>query len=73
MKQGKASSITEQRIQHLGNIGFKWSVKDDNAWYKKYEELKEYKCREGHCDVPYGFINNKCLGVWVLKCSSSNA
>merc|ERR1712228_519493 len=67
MEQGKPSGMTEQRIQHLENIGFKWSIKDphDDAWYKKYEELIEYKCRKGHCDVPDKFSENKSLGMWV--------
>merc|ERR1719273_788437 len=69
IRQGKPSSMTEQRIQHLENIGFKWSVNDpnDDAWYKKYEELKDYKCREGHCNVPLNFCYNDSLGVWVCK------
>ena len=60
MRQGKSSSITEQRIQHLEYISFQWIIRDrtDDAWYKKYEELRQYKCREVHCNVPWQYSKN---------------
>ena len=27
------------------------------AWDKNNEELKEFRCRVGHCNVPRGFCN----------------
>merc|ERR1712157_310515 len=64
MKQGKPSYITEPRIRLLVDIGFTWSV-DDVAWLKKFEELKQFRCNEGHCNVPQKFDENPSLGVWV--------
>ena len=38
---------------------------DPDAWYKKYEELRQYKDSEGHCNVPYKYSDNKSLARWV--------
>ena len=32
---------------------------------KKYDELKMFKCREGHFNVPIGSSENRSLGTWV--------
>ena len=32
---------------------------------QKYEELRQYKDSEGHCNVPQGFSDNISLVVWV--------
>ena len=44
-----------------------WSLNGqyDTVWDKKYEELKEFRCRVGHCNVPRGFNDNPSLGAWV--------
>ena len=54
MTEGKSSHITELRIQLLEDIGFSWRVNDprDIAWLKMYEELKQFKIRTGHYNVP---------------------
>ena len=57
MKEWKSSSIAESRIQALEEIWFVWSlnVQYKIACDKKYEELKQFKCHVGHCNVPWGF------------------
>lgn len=67
MKQGKKSNITEPRIRALEEIGFKWIVNEDASWCKKYDDLKQFKRREGHCNVPACYIENKSLGYWVSR------
>ena len=63
----KSSQMTIERAEALNEIGFEWVVKPDNdeAWQRRYEELKHFKARTGHCRVPRSFIENKALGTWV--------
>ena len=37
----------------------------DVAWFKKNEELKQFKIRKGHCNVPWGLKENPSLGRCV--------
>jgi len=30
-----------------------------------FEELRKFKDREGHCNVPYRYSDNQKLGLWV--------
>eukprot|EP00586_Coscinodiscus_wailesii_P003168 CAMPEP_0172489756 /NCGR_PEP_ID=MMETSP1066-20121228/19962_1 /TAXON_ID=671091 /ORGANISM="Coscinodiscus wailesii, Strain CCMP2513" /LENGTH=862 /DNA_ID=CAMNT_0013257847 /DNA_START=239 /DNA_END=2827 /DNA_ORIENTATION=+ len=74
------STMTDERIQALENIGFEWSEalqsrftprrskKQDSRskrWMQRLEELKDFKSREGHCNVPQRYDDNPCLGTWV--------
>lgn len=36
-------------------------------WRKRLEELKEFKERTGHCEVPYRYADNPQLGRWAKK------
>lgn len=40
-------------------------------WDQYFEELKAFKARFGHCNVPRGYKENKKLGRWVDKQRSS--
>jgi len=71
-QQGKKSSMTEERILELEDVGFVWKVgtadnaRNDELWNQRFEELKEYKEKHGNCNVPRGYsVNNKQLGYWV--------
>lgn len=55
--------LTEDRIRRLNELGFVWSLRDD--WTKHYEELKEFKQENGHCNVPARYAKNRRLGIWV--------
>ena len=73
MREGKRSCMRDERVKKLEDIGFQWSLNNyersrstyDAAWLLMYEELKTFKCREGHCNVPTQYSANKTLGVWV--------
>ncbi len=34
-------------------------------WNAMFQRLKEYKLVNGNCNVPYNFIQDKTLGMWV--------
>jgi len=75
LHQGKKSSMTEERIDKLEEIGLEWNVShlagamkvDDEAWNRKYGELIEYKEKHGNCIVPRNYKSNKPLGEWVVN------
>lgn len=58
------SSITEERIKLLGNIGFVWGAQEAN-WEERFKELVEYKKIHGHCDVHTKSSSVPKLGTWV--------
>lgn len=62
---GKAGGgrLTEERIRRLEDLGFVWSLRDD--WQKHYDELKEFKKENDHCNVPARYAKNRRLGIWV--------
>ena len=58
--EGKKSSMTQERINKLNSLKFVWVAKV--TWEERFEELVEYKEKNGHCKVPTG---NAGLGKWV--------
>ena len=47
--------MTNEKLQHLSDMGFEWSVKqerEDAVWNQRFEELRELKEEHGHCRVP---------------------
>merc|ERR1712194_859616 len=57
--------ISKERASKLDSIGFTWGIKLDARWEIMYEELRKFKEREGHCNVPLGYSDNPTLGIWV--------
>ena len=55
--------LTDDRIRRLQSLGFVWSLRDD--WQKHYGELKAFKAKHGHCNVPARYNENRRLGIWV--------
>lgn len=65
MKEGKSSSMTEERVSQLNVLGFCWNAYEA-LWLERFEELREYKNFHGHCLVPTrGGPENQRLGTWV--------
>mmetsp|Transcript_27802 Transcript_27802/g.43734 ORF Transcript_27802/g.43734 Transcript_27802/m.43734 type:complete len:752 (-) Transcript_27802:44-2299(-) len=66
MEAGKATSLTPERIQDLNELGFKWALRESHvSWEDRYEELKQFKDTNGHCNVPKQYPMNPALGYWV--------
>ena len=65
LKKGKKSSITNERIAKLNEIGFVWDAYEA-AWTARFAELVAYKAKHGDCNVPKN-EENKELGTWVNK------
>ena len=68
VKDMKTSSMTDEHVQKLVSIGFRWACRSSRsahpAWDERFEELQSYKAKQGHCNVPF---KHKVLGRWVSK------
>jgi len=58
------STMTVYRIEQLTSIGFVWHS-HASAWQTKLNELKAFKNRTGHCNVPSNYRNNPSLSAWI--------
>jgi len=58
----KKKKLTDDRIQRLDEIGFIW-----DKWQEMFSALVDFKKTHGHCDVPYGWLDNPELGDWVRR------
>lgn len=66
MRDGKSSTMTEERVKALEDIGFVWDSQGA-AWGERLAELRQYRQEFGHCNVPSNFSQNPQLATWV-KC-----
>lgn len=66
LKDGKQSSITEDRIRLLKEIGFAWNAQEA-AWTRHMDDLKTFRQETGHCHVPLNHEKYPKLGLWVKE------
>eukprot|EP00547_Thalassionema_nitzschioides_P016404 CAMPEP_0194231460 /NCGR_PEP_ID=MMETSP0158-20130606/199_1 /TAXON_ID=33649 /ORGANISM="Thalassionema nitzschioides, Strain L26-B" /LENGTH=388 /DNA_ID=CAMNT_0038964095 /DNA_START=149 /DNA_END=1312 /DNA_ORIENTATION=- len=65
-QQKEPSSMTQERIDLLHNVGFVWHS-HEVVWQERLSELMEYKKQTGDCLVPSNYRPNPKLATWV-KC-----
>lgn len=58
--------LGNERISKLKSLGFSFNTKNF-LWDARFQELVNFKQNTGHCDVPYGWNDNKELSKWVQK------
>jgi Helicase associated domain len=63
-REGLGSTLTDDRMQALDDIGFVWSSQD-SAWDEKFYSLQAFARVYGHCNVPSRYPANPKLSVWV--------
>lgn len=70
-RQDRPSTLTQERIKLLEDIGFVW---DSHAafWEERLNELKKFKDENGHANVPTQYNKNPQLGIWC-KCRKYSA
>mmetsp|Transcript_13816 Transcript_13816/g.33438 ORF Transcript_13816/g.33438 Transcript_13816/m.33438 type:complete len:556 (+) Transcript_13816:179-1846(+) len=76
-EQGESSSLTEDRINSLEELGFIWSMNTpvsekraktlQTQWEERLQELQEYKRDYGDLNVPLREGKYKELGKWVMN------
>jgi superfamily II DNA or RNA helicase len=64
----KSGRLHLERHRRLDEIGFDWrSNSRREEWATRFEQLKAYKERFGHCCVPVEWQEIRGLGRWVAK------
>jgi hypothetical protein len=64
--EGKRSTLTDDRVKTLDQIGFIWSS-HDAVWEQRLSELAQYKRTHNNCFVPSSYQDNPQLAVWVKR------
>lgn len=65
-KDGRASSMTSERISLLNSLAFAWSAQQA-AWGKHMADLIRFQTENGHCLVPLYCPKYPKLGLWVKE------
>ncbi|GFH44358.1 hypothetical protein CTEN210_00832 [Chaetoceros tenuissimus] len=70
MKSGRRDNrgvykLTKKRIKKLEKIGFRWTA--IHSFEERFNALKEYKSKHGHCNVPCAYKADDNLGQWVSR------
>ncbi|KAG7362045.1 helicase domain protein [Nitzschia inconspicua] len=66
MIDGKQSTMTEERVKLLQDVGFVWDS-HSSTWEERLNELREYARIHGDCNVPSSYAENPKLATWI-KC-----
>ena len=67
MKNNDAPLIvgfSEDHIKRLEQIGFDWKARKYYSFEKRFQELKAYKTKHGHCNVRTKIGDDQPLGRW---------
>ena len=65
-QEGKRSTLSDERVEALENIGFVWDS-HRAVWDERFNELIDYKRANGNCNVPSRYTENRQLAVWVKR------
>ena len=62
-KKKKQSQLSQYRFDKLNEAGFQWSLmsKKTLSWEERFEALKRFKEKNGHCAIPRGHVD---FGSW---------
>ena len=71
-RSGLPSILTNKRVALLERIGFEWTKpkpkkSHEARWNDMVEELKMYRKKYGHTEVPQEYEENPQLGHWVMN------
>ena len=61
-QRAKADKMPKHRKKLLDELGFMWTGYNQKVWMQRYEELKDYKVKHGHCSPP---ARSSPLAKWV--------
>jgi Helicase associated domain len=72
--------LKKHRVEKLKSIGFIWKLKEQHnglwrngQWNEKFNQLLQFKEEHGHCNVPWGYAENKGLAGWVNTQRKTNS
>ncbi len=63
----RGAELTPEQRKRLDALGMQWTSRHDAAWLQNFEEVRLYKERYGHLDVPVAYVseNGNRLGKWL--------
>ncbi|CAJ1941095.1 unnamed protein product [Cylindrotheca closterium] len=67
-RAGKRTSLTDERVKELDDLGFGWegwSANRDDVFQTRIKEMKEFRKRHGHCNLPCPYAHNPTLKSWT--------
>lgn len=71
--QYRGKLLTPERVKELEDIGFEWEVRKvpNKTFEQRMHDLKSFKEKNGHCNVPRVYKEDVSLGRWchVMRCS----
>ena len=59
----KKGQLSNKKIKALEDVGFVWDPSEAN-WQAMYDDLIAFKEKNGDCNVPQNYPENKQLGLW---------
>lgn len=60
----RKGKMNPKKIELLENIGFVWDL-HQAKWFEMLEDLKRFKSKHGHCNVPQRVKEVRKLSIWV--------
>merc|ERR1719491_1376922 len=66
-QRGHKLKMPKKRASKLDSIGFTLDRNLDAKWDTMFEELRKFKERECHSNVPQKYSDNPELGTWVMN------
>ena len=65
-KAKKNGKVKEGQVEMLNRLGFDWNVIGPRYPFEDaLELLRQFKCKHGHCCVPYTYPPNQKLATWA--------
>ena len=62
-KAKKHGTLTKERVRRFDDLGFCWVL--EYSWDQRIKDLKAFKKKYGHCNVPSRYQPDLALGHWV--------
>lgn len=62
--KSKDGPLTQKQIELLDKFGFRWDAREEK-WEEKFEELKQFIAKHGHCEVAWEQGKDSELASWV--------
>lgn len=70
LQEGKKSRLNHDQIAQLESIGFCWFIgrgKGLRTWDMYFQDLKKFKLKHGHFNVPLNYEDNAALATWAQQ------
>mmetsp|Transcript_50172 Transcript_50172/g.74481 ORF Transcript_50172/g.74481 Transcript_50172/m.74481 type:complete len:326 (+) Transcript_50172:314-1291(+) len=74
-ERGLKSTLTQDKIDQLTNMGFEFSISPQRrkkSWEERFRQLREFKRENGHCNVPCKYTKVLLLPRWVKEQRKQN-